>query len=281
MLTLFTTLKPFSDPFIAMIQRNAIQSWLALRPHCQIILLGNDKGVKEVAKEFDLLHIPKVTVNEKGLPLVASLFHEAKRKASFPYVCYLNGDIILMNDFLRAIKIITLQKNHFLAVGRRWDVEIKRPLSFNKGWQKKLLNAVKKEGMLHGYSGIDFFVFAKDMFSDIPYLVVGRGGWDNWMIYHARKNRIPVIDITNAATIVHQEHDAPGTREKAKRFTDEYAKQNVAYAGGQENLLTIRDADWMLDTTSLKRIPLSFLSLFYPWRFLLGIKRNLYQLWKR
>lgn len=273
MLTLFTTLKPFTDPFIAMIQRNAIQSWLSLRPQCQIILLGKDRGVKEAAEEYNVLHIPEIRHNAQGLPFISSLFSEAQKNASFPYLCYLNGDIILMDNFLHAVKRVAAQQKRFLAVGRRWDLTIKNSLSFVRGWQGTLRRSVHKRGILHGNSGIDFFVFPKRTFSRIPDLVVGRGGWDNWMIYYARRNGIPVIDITEATTIIHQEHDTPGTRKKAKRFNDEDAKRNISLAGGYENLLTIRDADFILKKHGVERNVFPSLSLFYPWRLLLGWKR--------
>lgn len=275
MITIFSTLKPFTDPHIKMIQRNAIQSWVSLSPKCQVILLGNNEGAREAAKEFDILHIPNVEINESGLPLIRSLFREAQKIAKFPILCYVNGDIIFTDDFLKAIKKIASGYEQFLCVGRRWDTEIRTPISFDKNWQKNIKTLVKKEGALHGYSGIDYFVFTKGMFQDIPPLVVGRGGWDNWMIYDTRKRHIPVIDVTKATTVVHQGHDLPNTRETATRFTDEYAEKNREYAGGYKNLLTIRDANGIFDGEKTKRNVISFLSFFYPWRLAIALKRKI------
>ena len=275
MLSLFTTLKPFKNPHIATIQRNAIQSWLALKPKCEILLLGNDEGVKNVAREYHVRHIPEVETNKQGFPLIHSLFSEAQKRAEFPLLCYTNGDIIFMDDFLAAIKTILLTKKSFLAVGRRWDMEIKKPLSFTKGWQKKLLYSVRKEGVLHGSSGIDFFVFSKKTFPQIPDLVVGRAGWDNWMIFNARSRGIPVVDITPSVTVIHQNHDFPGKRETAARFKDKSAQNNIALAGGYKNLFTIRDADYTLVGKKLKKTLSRYFSFFYPLRLLLSLKRAL------
>jgi len=43
MLTIFIASKPFSG-HIDIIQQNAIRSWLSLRPECEIILFGGEKG---------------------------------------------------------------------------------------------------------------------------------------------------------------------------------------------------------------------------------------------
>lgn len=281
MITLFTTLKPFRDPHIAMIQENAIKSWIAIEPHCEVILLGRDEGVKEIAKRLHIAHIPDIeTVNGK-LPLIPSLFSAAKRIARFPILCYLNGDIILLDNFLTAVKRVAAYHQSFLGVGRRWDVDISTPLSFKGKWQQELKRLVAQQGSLHGVSGIDYFVFPKKTFPSIPPIVVGRGGWDNWMIFNARSRRIPVVDMTQGTTVIHQGHDEPGTREGATRFTDELAMRNIELAGGLTNLLTIRDADWLLTRATLRRKPFAFLSTLYPWRLLLSWKRNLQHILKR
>jgi len=283
MLSIFTTLKPFQDPHISLIQRNAIKSWTLLRPKCEIILFGNEEGVKEIAHEFHLHHIPKIAANHQKLPFINSFFKEAQKVATFPLLCYVNGDIIFLEDFLEAVKAITRKHKKFLAVGRRWDIDIKVPLDFAQGWQKKLRALVKEKNILHGYSGIDYFVFSRGIFHHIPPLVVGRGGWDNWMIFDARVRNIPIIDMTEATTVVHQEHDLLKREEAKPRFTDESAKQNIAHAGGYANLLTIQDADLILTKEGLKRPNLSRrifsqLSLFYPSRVLIGLKRKIREL---
>jgi hypothetical protein len=44
LITLFSAPKPFTDPHIAMIQRNAIYSWTLL-PDVEVILLGEERPV--------------------------------------------------------------------------------------------------------------------------------------------------------------------------------------------------------------------------------------------
>ena len=64
MLTIFTIPKCFRG-HISVIQRNAIRSWRMLRPECEIILFGDEEGMKEVAEEFGVRHIDMPATPER------------------------------------------------------------------------------------------------------------------------------------------------------------------------------------------------------------------------
>jgi len=53
-LTIFSAPKPFSDPHIATIQRNAIRSWRELGAEVDVILVGEEPGLAEAAREHGL-----------------------------------------------------------------------------------------------------------------------------------------------------------------------------------------------------------------------------------
>ena len=278
MLTLFTIPKPFQE-HVNIIQRNAIRSWLRIIPKVEVILFGNDPGVAEAVREFGILHIPEIEKNEFGTPLLSSAFNLAQKKAKNEILVYINADIILMPDFISAIKKI--KKPLFLMSGRRWDLDIKEEIDFNTDWEKKLQERIKKEGKLHGFSGIDYFVFPKNLPHNLPPFAVGRPGWDNWLIYHIRSLKIPVIDATETITVVHQTHGYSHSIFGEKtRVGGPEAEINLKLAGGFSRMMTLLDANWILTSKGLKgpRFPRSFfslLSLFYPWRLLLSIKRKI------
>lgn len=251
MLTIFTIPKPFVG-HIDVIQRNAIKSWILLRPECEIILIGDEIGIKETANEYGIRHIPKVERNEFGTPLLNSAFNLVRKVASKPYIVYINTDIILMSDFTSAIQKINLSK--FLISGRRWDVDIKEKVNFSVNWEGELREIVRNNGKLHGSSGIDYFLFPKSMYQEIPPFAVGRVGWDNWMIYHAIKLGIPVIDITPVFKAIHQNHDYSHLeRGQKQRDSGEEAKLNIRYAGGWKNLYSMRDATHRLTTEGIRK----------------------------
>jgi hypothetical protein len=204
MLTIFTIPKPFIG-HIDIIQRNAIKSWLNLTPKCEIILYGDEKGIKEVADEYGIIHVPLIKKNHLGTPFLDYVFTHAREKAKNDFVCYSNADIIIFNDIITAILKINLKK--FLMVGKRWDVEMPFSLDTSqREWVQKLLSYAKYNHAIQDFPGMDYFIFPKKMILELPPFVVGRSGWDNWMVYNARRLGISVIDASPVVKVIHQNH---------------------------------------------------------------------------
>jgi len=278
MLTIFTIPKPFKG-HNNIIQKNAIQSWLKLRPKCEIILFGDDDGVEETARELGIIHIPSIEKNEFGTPLLSSAFSSAQKLATNNILMYANSDVIFFQDLIEAM--VKIRQDHFLVCGRRWDLDVTEEINFeDNGWAAKLKEKIEKEGKRHGLSGKDYFVFTRNTVN-MPAFAVGRPGWDDWLIYDLRIKGIPVINATEAITVIHQNHDYSHSKfGENNRVGGPEWKKNTAVAGGPANMMTLRDADWLLNKEGLKRpkLPMrivSVLSLYYPWRWLLGVKRKI------
>lgn len=279
MLTIFSTPKPFIGN-IKTIQTNAIRSWAELHPHCEIILFGDENGTAEIAAELGIKQVTAMERNEYGTPLISSMFKIAQEMADNELLCYVNADIILMSDFIPAIGQVRISP--FLMVGQRWDIDLNETLDFQKAdWETRLKIRVETEGMLHGVTGIDYFVFPGGLYENMPPLAVGRPGWDNWLIYHTRLRKIPVIDATAMIKAVHQNHghaDYPGGD---KGFWEgPEAKRNMELAGGRDHAFHIGFADWRLTSQGLHRVRgwrslyfrLRVLPLLHPgFRFLLPL----------
>ena len=107
LLTIFSTPKPFTNPHIATIQRNAIQSWCHLGSQVDVLLVGEEAGVCEVAAEYGVKVIADVERNEFGTPLVNSIFSLAREESVSPFLGYVNADIILMSDMYQSLNKIT------------------------------------------------------------------------------------------------------------------------------------------------------------------------------
>jgi hypothetical protein len=241
MLTLFTIPKPFNG-HIALIQHNAIKSWTLLQPRPEIILFGDDEGTAEVAKEFGVRHVPEVARNEYGTPLLNDMFEKAQSLAKHDILCYVNADIILMNDFFNAVVKVSHWRSHFLIVGQRWDIEIREPLVFSQDWENKLRSHVIEKGQLHTPTGIDYFVFQRGMLDEVPPFAIGRTTWDNWLIYRVRSLNVPVIDATNVLMAVHQNHDYSHVQPEAgDAWEGREAKRNLELACGWEHVFTLDD----------------------------------------
>lgn len=251
-LTIFTAPKPFTHPHIAVIQRNAIQSWLHL-PECEVILIGDEPGIAETAADLGVRHLPHVERNAHSTPLLSSIFGLARGHSNAPLLCYVNADIILFADVVAAARAAAQQAGRFLIVGQRWDMDITAPLDFAPGWEARLRADLAAHGKLHAPMGSDYFIFPRACYTDMPAFAVGRAGWDNWMIYKARKAGWPAIDATHDVTIIHQNHDyshLPGGQPHYKLpETDE----NIRLAGGRAaTRFTLLDTDRRLENGRIR-----------------------------
>jgi hypothetical protein len=209
------------------------------------------------------------------------VFEKIRGLASGQIVAQVNADIILNDSFIQAVSLTAKQLNGkpFFMIGRRWDLDFSEQINFeNIDWQKDILLAAKNRGRLHGISGIDYWVFPKNFDFHPPAFNVGRAGMDSWLIYRARSLKIPVIDATEMAPIIHQNHNYP---QKKKDYFKPETERNLKLSGAPLNSMSLLDADWIISANgALIRPPFprrifSILSLFYPWRLLLAVKRKI------
>ena len=205
MLTVFAVPKPFAG-HIGVIQRNAVRSWRALHPECQILLCGDEAGSAEAAFELGVERLLDVDTNEFGTPLLSSVFASVEMRADHDLLCYVNADIIFFDDLLDVVRAVASQYGRFLLAGGAVDLDVTRELALDDVEARDLEARARKEGTLRGRLWIDFFVFPRGSIGRLPDFAVGRPSWDNWMIWRARSLRMPVVDVTDAATVIHQSH---------------------------------------------------------------------------
>jgi len=260
MLTVFTSPKPFEGR-IDGLQRNAIRSWLALGPGVQVMLIGDEPGMAQAATGLGVEHHRQVGRNAYGTPLVSAIFDVARAQARFPILCYLNTDIILLDDFLPAVERVAARFDEFLVVGQRWDLDVQDRLEFEQGWPQALRRRLESSGRLHPPAGSDYFVFPRQEFTDLPQFALGRAGWDNWMIYSGRKKRLAVVDATAAITVVHQNHDYGHLPGGQPHYRLPESQENLQMAGGREMVFRLPDVNWVLGPTDLRHFPLGHATL--------------------
>ncbi len=251
-LTIFTAPKPFTNPHINIIQRNAIQSWLQLGDQVEVAIIGNDAGVADVARELGARHYPQVACNDLGTPLISSIFNLGRAVSDAPFLAYANADVILLPDVISTLKSVAAQKERFLLVGQRWDLAVTHRLNFAADWQADIKTLLQQKGKLHGTAGSDYFIYPRSCFKTIPDFTVGRAGWDNWMIYHARKRNWAVIDATHAVTIIHQDHDYSHLPGGVPHYRLPETDVNIKLAGGRRTIFRLDDASHRLDGDQVK-----------------------------
>ena len=187
----------------------------------EVILIGGEEGTTEICKEFGLLNAAQVERNDCGTPLIDSIFEKADAIATNQIMCYANADIIFTKDLSRSVRHILaeIQQGRFLLVGRRWNIELIEPIDFGSEWELDLKKLVKNNGTLCPPSAIDYFIFTKGLFRQIPPFTVGRPRWDNWMVYNVISRKIPVIDLTTQNLVIHQNHDYAHINQKGQKYS--------------------------------------------------------------
>ena len=266
LITFFSAPKPYTDPHVGLIQRNAIRSWTLL-PDTEVILLGDEAGLASVAREFNVMHIPDVKRKAGGAPLVSSMIQTARQFGAGELLCIVNSDMILLPEFVEVARRAARLKNDFVLLSRRWDLDVNQPFDFSEGWRDRLSSTVHHQGTLHKPAGSDFFLFPKSCYAEVPDFSIGRAGWDNWMIYKARQKKWPVIDATLSVMIVHQNHDYSHLPGAKAHYDHPDSNENIRLAGGQANIrYTVLDSTHALVCGKLVRPPWSYL------RFMRGVE---------
>jgi hypothetical protein len=266
LITFFSAPKPFTNPHIAMIQRNAIQSWILL-PGVEVLLLGEEAGLAEAARDLGVKHVPDVECNRNGTPLISSMFEVARKNGNSDLLCIINADMILLPDFIEAARSSRVLREQFVLLSQRWDLDVTQPIEFSESWQNRLRSTVHSQGSLHRPAGSDFFLFPASCYIDVPTFTIGRAGWDNWMIYKARKEKWTVIDCTPSVMIVHQNHDYSHLPGGKPHYEHPDTNENIRLAGGEANIrYTILDATHQLAGGKLVRPKMSYL------RFMRGVE---------
>lgn len=239
MLTLFASPKPFADPHVALIQRNAILSWAHLAPRPEIFLVGDAAGVADLATELRVPHIRDVPVNESGTPLLDGVFAAVEKRSRADHFCYMNADIILMDDFPRAVDQVLSWNAQAVLVGDRIELDVRRPLDFERDeWQVEIRDDVKRRGERLG-AGPDFVVYARGALTPMPPFAIGRTTFDNWFMWRAVHDGRPVVNVGKAATIIHQVHS--GAAEWAAMRGSVEARANRALASEWACSYTLED----------------------------------------
>jgi len=206
--TIICTPKPFVEKN-SISQKNAIKSWMALNPTPEIIILGDEEGYEEVVNEFGLKWIKDIEKNSFNTPLVSSIFEKGSREALNDTVVYINSDIIILDDFIESIRNLWMYNlDKYLMIGERTNLDLDEKINFsNFDTVKKLKEFAKNNGVSQGTRGIDYFIFNKNQFVNIPDFALGRTVWDHWLIWKSFDENIPVINATESIFCIHQNHN--------------------------------------------------------------------------
>lgn len=250
MLTFFTTAKSFTE-HSRIIQCNALKSWKLTHPDVEVIIFGDEQGVAEVCAEMQLRHVPHVERHESGMKYLSYLFARAQEIARHNYLCYSNCDIIQLPQFRLAFEKVLAWKKRFLMVGRRWDTDVSHLIDFQSpDWPQHLHGLATTTGFHQSQDFIDFFVFPRELYDEVPPLVVGRSYWDHWLVWKALSLGVPVVDCSRFLPAVHQNHGyAYHPQGKQGTNEDALAQRNMQLCANGKHLRSMHDATHAMTRT--------------------------------
>jgi hypothetical protein len=250
MLTLFSIPKPFEGR-IAQLQLNAVRSWADLGEGVQVVLLGDEPGVADAARSCGVDHIRFLLRNEHGTPRLDSAFAGVDGVARWPLRCFVNADVILLDDFLPAVRRASAATDTFLMVGRTTDLAGVAAAELDE--PARLRSRAGADGVERGAAAIDYFVFPAGLFGELPPFLVGRAGFDNWLVWRARQVG-EVVDATPSVLAIHQSHDyAHLAGGMSEAYYGAEASWNGALVGGADHVYTIHDATHRLLPGEMRR----------------------------
>ncbi len=246
MFTIFSVPKAFRKEF-STVQFNAIKSWTLFKPKPEIILFGNDIGVAEVCKKLHLTHFPQIKTNQYQTPLLSDVFEKAKKIAKNRVLMFINADIIFPNNIIETISKISKNFKIFLAAGQRYELNIDKKIDFSDiNWNKIIINRTLSENQLKGPGWIDYFIFTKGLFKNIPAFALGRTFWNKWLFWKTISLKYPLIDLTNEVIAIHQSHSySYNKKSDGWVWEGPEAQENIRLAGGWSHGYSLKAATYL------------------------------------
>jgi hypothetical protein len=241
---LITSPKPRNDQTEA-VQIAAFRSWRRAFPNAAILLYGDVASWKE---EMDSLVMQAAGPLIKGMAggeVIRDMFQDASKRGVGQLLLYLNSDILLDDSAAYVVAKIQNRPGPWLGSARRWCLprwsEV-TPTSESE-W-RGFFSRAERSGRWGEACALDMFLFCGLSFERMPPFFIGHRGWDNWMVYHARAQRIPVIDMSDEMRVIHCDHDysyAKGNTTPGRR-DGPLEEANLKMLGGENRLFHLGHA---------------------------------------
>lgn len=129
------------------------------------------------------------------------------------FVGYMNCDLLFHSSFFKSLHYISsLQesgklKEKVMIMGRRYNVNVDLGNNLTdyhlKEFDQHIMNETQFSDLFISVAQ-DYFIYNRGVLdlSSIPDLVIGRNGYDNYLVNFCHSNKIPIIDISQSGTII-------------------------------------------------------------------------------
>ena len=146
-------------------------------------------------------------MSKTGIPILRSMFiHAQLLNRTTPFYGYANSDILFdlnLVSTLEALKNDIARFKQLLVIGRR--------VNYNFEYKQEIDNLTSisqyvRNGQMFQTNALDYFITKHSGYPwrTIPNFVVGRVGYDNWLVATALQKNISVVDATLTLSALHQ-----------------------------------------------------------------------------
>ena len=205
-ITLVTTFKLNRGKYVC--HNNTLRNWNSLKPYVYPILYTDEEYVRNEAIEKGWKVRPIQAKEEKfGIPFLRHMYTDAMNVSNSTFYAYANADILFSDTLLFSLQAFlqsTFRKDiPALIVGRRMNVEFmteKEALTWHS-----IHNTTRKRGQIFSQDAEDYFITSRNYpWTAMPDVVIGRVGYDNWLVLNSKHVGYITIDATNTLLAVHQ-----------------------------------------------------------------------------
>ena len=270
LITLFTTFQYYDGK--AASYRNTIRIWGKLAPFVRPVLyyVHGEDYLAEFARKHGWSVYRCPMVSKGNMPVLRSMFlHAQTINETTPFYGYANGDILFDSNLVTTLEALKHARDQFkqiLVTGQRIDYNLESDQELHS---LSTVSQLASVGKLHPSHAQDYFISTHSGFpwESIPDFVVGRVGYDNWLVATAINRNFSVIDVTATVTALHQTgRDGNEAGRNIKREdNDKYINYHLAGKFDYSDGLTMFSNYISLKPNShvfiLKR-PISFRSIF-------------------
>ena len=197
-ITFYTAPRNFEPPYDVW-QDNAIRSWMALKPTPQVVLIGD----RETAVQAKRLGV-QFSESDGDLPSVRHIIRAGEQRAGYPVLCFLNADNVLLPTFYANIAPVVWQHERFVCIGRRTNLNVEGLIDSTS---PEFATQIEQHGTQGGWTGMDYFIYRGISLADgMPDFKIGRDFYDNWLVRRMAWGAVPLIDVSEALTVIHENH---------------------------------------------------------------------------
>ena len=251
LITFFTTFS--DDPAKRVAHENTLHLWSQLTPMVRPILYYSPRqslaGLIPLARSlgWEVYPCPVASTTPSRLPVLRHMFlHAQETGERTPFYGYANGDIVFDDTLvttLQALRHFANYSKQLLIVGRRTN--------YKMGADETIPSLVEvtrraRTGETFMGTAFDFFITKYEGYPwrAIPDFVVGRIGYDDWLVATAIDRGIPVVDATASLMALHQtgtDGDKAGWQSNVMdRFINHFLGEEFDYRTGDIRCAQLR-----------------------------------------